>query len=77
VVPTLLYYGLKILHPKIFLPATLLICSVCSLATGTSWGTTGTLGIALIRIGKKKRVDFALGGCIVTIFYKIKILARL
>jgi NhaC family Na+:H+ antiporter len=52
VVPTLLYYGLKILHPKIFLPATVLICSVCSLATGTSWGTTGTLGIALIGIGK-------------------------
>ena len=52
VVPTLLYYGLKILHPKIFLPATLLVCSVCSLATGTSWGTTGTLGIALIGIGK-------------------------
>jgi Na+:H+ antiporter, NhaC family len=52
VVPTLLYYGLKILHPKIFLPATLLICSVCSLATGTSWVTTGTLGGALIGIGK-------------------------
>jgi NhaC family Na+:H+ antiporter len=52
VVPTLLYYGLQILHPKIFLPATVLICSVCSLATGSSWGTTGTLGIALIGIGK-------------------------
>jgi NhaC family Na+:H+ antiporter len=52
VVPTLLYYGLKILHPKIFLPATLIICSVTSLATGTSWGTTGTIGIALIGIGE-------------------------
>jgi NhaC family Na+:H+ antiporter len=52
VVPTLLYYGLKILHPKIFLPATVLICALTSLATGTSWGTTGTLGIALIGIGK-------------------------
>jgi len=51
VVPTMLYYGLKILHPKIFLPATVLICSVCSLATGTSWGTTGTIGVALIGIG--------------------------
>ena len=51
VVPTLLYYGLKILHPKIFLPATVLICSVCSLATGTSWGTAGTIGVALIGIG--------------------------
>ena len=51
VVPTMLYYGLKILHPKIFLPAALIICSITSLATGTSWGTTGTIGIALIGIG--------------------------
>ena len=52
VVPTLLYYGLKILHPSIFLPATLIICSITSLATGTSWGTSGTIGIALIGIGQ-------------------------
>ncbi len=52
VVPTMLYYGLKILHPKIFLLATVLICAVTSLATGTSWGTSGTIGIALIGIGK-------------------------
>jgi NhaC family Na+:H+ antiporter len=51
VVPTMLYYGLKILHPKIFLPAALIICSITALATGTSWGTTGTIGIALIGIG--------------------------
>ncbi|MGD8676208.1 MAG: Na+/H+ antiporter NhaC, partial [Desulfobacterales bacterium] len=50
-VPTMLYYGLKILHPNIFLPATLIICSITSLATGTSWGTSGTIGIALIGIG--------------------------
>ena len=51
VVPTLLYYGLKILSPEIFLPATLLICAITSLATGTSWGTTGTIGVALMGIG--------------------------
>jgi len=51
VVPTLLFYGLKILHPSIFLPATVLICAVTSLATGTSWGTTGTIGVALMGIG--------------------------
>ncbi len=51
VVPTLLTYGLKILHPMIFLPATLIICSIASLATGSSWGTSGTIGIALIGIG--------------------------
>ncbi|MDJ0609864.1 MAG: Na+/H+ antiporter NhaC [Kiloniellales bacterium] len=51
VVPTLLYYGLKILSPEIFLPATVIICAVTSLATGTSWGTTGTIGVALMGIG--------------------------
>jgi NhaC family Na+:H+ antiporter len=51
VVPTLLYYGLKILSPEIFLPATLIICAITSLATGTSWGTTGTIGVALMGIG--------------------------
>jgi NhaC family Na+:H+ antiporter len=51
VVPTLLYYGLKLLSPEIFLPAALIICAVTSLATGTSWGTTGTIGVALMGIG--------------------------
>jgi NhaC family Na+:H+ antiporter len=51
VVPTMLYFGLKILHPSIFLPAALIICSITSLATGSSWGTSGTIGIALIGIG--------------------------
>ncbi len=51
VVPTLLYYGLKILSPEIFLPAALIICAITSLATGTSWGTTGTIGVALMGIG--------------------------
>jgi NhaC family Na+:H+ antiporter len=52
VVPTLLYYGLNILSPKIFLPATVIICAITSLATGTSWGTAGTIGIALIGVGQ-------------------------
>ena len=39
------------MHPKIFLPATLIICLIISLATGSSWGTSGTIGIALIGIG--------------------------
>lgn len=50
VVPSMVYYGLNILTPQIFLVATLLICSVTSLATGTSWGTAGTIGIALMGI---------------------------
>ncbi len=50
VVPTLIYYGLSILTPKFFLFASLLVCSIVSLATGTSWGTTGTVGIALMGV---------------------------
>ncbi len=50
VVPSMIYYGLKILSPQIFLIAAVLICSITSLATGTSWGTMGTMGIALMGI---------------------------
>ncbi|MCF0140494.1 MAG: Na+/H+ antiporter NhaC [Mogibacterium sp.] len=50
VVPAMIYYGLKLLSPSIFLVAALLICSVTSIATGTSWGTMGTMGLALIGI---------------------------
>jgi len=51
VVPAMIYYGLKILKPSIFFVASMLICSVTSLATGTSWGTMGTMGVALMGIG--------------------------
>jgi NhaC family Na+:H+ antiporter len=50
VVPTLIYYGLDILSPTFFLLATFLICSIVALSTGTSWGTSGTVGIALMGI---------------------------
>ncbi|MBM7588251.1 NhaC family Na+:H+ antiporter [Bacillus pakistanensis] len=52
VVPTLIYYGLEFIHPSIFLLATLVTCSITSLATGTSWGTVGTAGIAMMAIGE-------------------------
>lgn len=52
VVPSMVFYGLQILSPGIFLVATTLICAVVSLATGSSWTTAGTVGIALIAIGK-------------------------
>ena len=51
VVPSMIYYGLKILKPSIFFVATVLITSITSLATGTSWGTMGTMGVALMGIG--------------------------
>lgn len=52
VVPTMIYYGLQILSPGIFLAATALICAVVSLATGSSWTTAGTVGIALLGVGQ-------------------------
>lgn len=51
VIPTMIYYGLQILHPAIFLPACVVICAVISIATGSSWTTSATVGIALIGIG--------------------------
>ena len=50
-VGTLIYYGLKFMHPAIFLPAGLILCSVMSLAVGTSWGTVATGGVVLIGVG--------------------------
>jgi NhaC family Na+:H+ antiporter len=51
IVPAMIYYGLKVLSPGIFLVATLLICSIVSLGTGSSWSTAGTVGVALIGVG--------------------------
>ena len=50
-VPALIYYGLEFINAQYFLPIGLIICSMTSLATGTSWGTVGTVGIALMGIG--------------------------
>lgn len=51
VVPTLIYYGLKILHPSIFLVATALICAGVAIITGSSWTTIATIGVAFMGIG--------------------------
>ena len=50
-IAALIYHGLNILSPTFFLSAGLLLCSLMSVATGTSWGTAGTLGVVLIGIG--------------------------
>jgi NhaC family Na+:H+ antiporter len=52
IIPSMIYYGLMILNPTIFLPATIIICAVISIATGSSWTTSATVGIALIGIGQ-------------------------
>ena len=51
-VQTVLVYGLGILKPTVFLPATCILTTIVSLATGTSWGTVGTVGLAMVGIGE-------------------------
>ena len=52
VVPTMIYYGLQILHPSFFLVSSCVICAVVSLMTGSSWTTIATIGVALMGIGQ-------------------------
>lgn len=50
-VPALIYYGLHYITPQLFLPVGLLLCSLTSMSIGTSWGTVGTMGLAMMGIG--------------------------
>ena len=52
IVPAMIYYGLKIMNPTFFLFAACIVCCIVSLATGSSWSTIATVGIALLGIGK-------------------------
>ena len=52
VVPTLMYYGLHIIHPKVFLAVACLICAIVAIVTGSSWTTIATIGVALMGIGE-------------------------
>ncbi|MBQ3437269.1 MAG: Na+/H+ antiporter NhaC [Fusobacterium sp.] len=52
IVPTMIFYGLKIIEPSVFLPVTVIICSIVSISTGSSWSTASTVGIALIGVGE-------------------------
>ena len=51
-VPTLIVYGLQLMHPSFFYPATCLVCAIVALAIGSSWTVAGTLGVALIGVGQ-------------------------
>jgi NhaC family Na+:H+ antiporter len=62
----MVYYGLKILDPNIFLPACIIICSIISVATGSSWTTSATVGIALVGIGKALGIPAGMvGGAVI------------
>ena len=52
IIPTMIYYGLQLLNPTFFLVTSVLICAIISIATGSSWTTSATVGIALIGIGE-------------------------
>jgi NhaC family Na+:H+ antiporter len=60
IVPSIIYYGLSIINPTIFLLTAFVICAVTSLATGTSFGSAGTAGIAMIGIGASFGLPIAL-----------------
>ena len=53
---TLIFYGIEFIHPGWFLPAGLILCSFMSIATGTSWGTVGTIGVVLMSIGSAMHI---------------------
>ncbi len=57
VIPAMVYYGLQVLSPGIFLPASVIIAAIISIATGSSWTTSATVGIALIGIGEALGVN--------------------
>ena len=59
VVPTLIYYGVQILSPKLFLVSACIICSLVSLLSGSSWTTIATIGVALLGIGQALGVSEA------------------
>lgn len=60
IIPSMIYYGLDILKPSIFLASTLIICSIISLATGSSWTTSATVGIALIGIAEALNIPLGM-----------------
>lgn len=60
IIPTMIYYGLQILNPTIFLAACVIICAIISVATGSSWTTSATVGIALIGIGESLGISLGM-----------------
>ncbi len=67
IVPAMIYYGLQILNPTIFLVAACIVSAVVSLATGSSWSTVATLGVALLGIGRALGMpDGVIGGAIIS-----------
>jgi NhaC family Na+:H+ antiporter len=67
VVPAMIYYGLQVLNPAIFLVAACIVCAIVAVATGSSWTTVATVGVALLGIGKALGLSEAMiGGAIIS-----------
>lgn len=66
-IPVMVFYGLDIIHPKVFLVTAVIVSSVVSVVTGSSWSTVATIGVALLGIGKTMGFDPAIvGGAIIS-----------
>ena len=67
IVPTMIYYGMQIIRPEIFLVSSSLLCALVSLMIGSSWTTVATIGVALMGIGKAHGFDDGwIAGSIIT-----------
>ena len=66
-VPTLVYYGLKLLNPAIFLVACCIACALTSVMSGSSWSTAATIGVAMVAVGRALEIpDGLIGGAIIS-----------
>ena len=66
-VPILVYYGIKLLNPSIFLVATCIACAITSVVSGSSWSTAATIGVAMVGVGRALEIpDGMIGGAIIS-----------
>lgn len=74
-IPTMMYYGMKILNPGLFLVLACIICSLMSIMTGTSWGTISTIGVALVGIsaGLGIPLEYTVGAIVVGAYFGDKL----
>ena len=68
-IPSMMYYGIKIISPKVFLVTACILCSIVSLATGSSWSTAGSMGVALMGVGAPAMAGATLFGHIKHMVY--------
>ena len=66
-VPILVYYGVKLLSPSVFLVATCIACAITSVVSGSSWSTAATIGLAMVGVGRALEIpDGLIGGAIIS-----------